>query len=221
MLKKIFLCLLFISSLTSCFEIVERVTLHDDGSGKAVFTLNMSQSKTKLNSIMKMETINGRKVPSKSEIQEKVKRVEAIVRKVSGISNVKSTLDFENFIGEFSCHFTNVSQLNEVIRAMQSEGLIKKDLSVKSYAYSKEKKEFKRIQEISLKPMYDKMTAADQKVLEEATYTSVFKFDKPVGSYSNKSAKLSASQTGILFKSKILDIINQKKTIENTIKITD
>lgn len=218
MVKKILIYLLLISSLTSCFEIVERVTLHKDGTGKAVFTLNMSQSKTKLNSIMKMETINGRKVPSKSEIQSKIKNVEAIVRQVSGVSNVKSTLDFENFIGEFSCEFTNVSQLNEVIRAMQSEGLIKKDLSVKSYAYSKENKEFKRIQQINLKPMYNKMTPADQKVLEGAMYTSIFKFDTPIQSYSNQNAKLSKSKTGIMFKSTILDIINQNKTIENTIK---
>ncbi len=221
-MKKVYklLCIVLILSLTSCFEVVERITLRDNGSGSATFTLNMSKSRTKLKSVMKMETVNGKKVPSKLEIQNKVKRVETVVRSVPGISNVKTNLDFENFIGEFSCNFTDVAQLNEVVKAIQSEGLIKKGLSTRNYYYSKEKKEFKRIHEVDLKSMYEKMSVADKKVLEGANYTSVIKFDQPVESYSNQSAKLSKSKKGMLLKSTVLDIINRKKSIENTIKIT-
>ena len=53
-------------SFTSCFEIVEEVTLKKDGSGEMSFSINLSQSKTKLNSIMLMDSINGYKVPKKS-----------------------------------------------------------------------------------------------------------------------------------------------------------
>ncbi len=220
-MKKVYGLLYIVSilSLTSCFEVVEKITLHNNGSGNATFTLNMSKSRTKLKSIMKMETVNGKKVPSKLEIQNKVKRVEAIVRNVPGISNVKTTLDFENFIGEFSCNFTDVAQLNNVIKAMQTEGLIKKGLSTRNYDYSKEKKEFKRIHEVDLKSRYEKMSAADKKVLEEANYTSVVQFDQPIKSYSNQSAKLSKSKKGMMLKASVLDIINSRKSIENTIKI--
>lgn len=60
--------------LTGCSEIVEKVDLKDDGAGMFQFTVSMSKSKTKIASILKMKTINGRPVPTKAEIIQKVKK---------------------------------------------------------------------------------------------------------------------------------------------------
>nr|BFF39643.1 hypothetical protein BACY1_14480 [Tenacibaculum mesophilum] len=74
--KKILLLFSTISILlfTSCFEFVEEVSFNKDGSGSAVLTINLSKSKTKLASIMLLDSINGYKVPSKVTIRKKYKK---------------------------------------------------------------------------------------------------------------------------------------------------
>lgn len=58
--------------LTSCFDILEKTNVKTDGSGEYTIILNGSKSKTRIASISKMETINGKKVPKKSEIESKI-----------------------------------------------------------------------------------------------------------------------------------------------------
>ena len=83
-----------------------------DGSGEYAVILNASKSKTRLQSISKMETVNGKNVPKKSEIENKVKAASDIFRTVAGISNVKASLDFDNFIIKLSCNFRKIENIN-------------------------------------------------------------------------------------------------------------
>ena len=55
--------------LTSCFDILDKVNIQADGSGDYTLILNASKSKTRITSLSKMETVNGKKVPKKSEIE--------------------------------------------------------------------------------------------------------------------------------------------------------
>ncbi len=107
-MKRIFPLLICGLSLTfqSCFDIIEEVSLKTDGSGNFKMVLNMSRSKTKINSIMKMKTVNGHDVPTKTEIKQKVADIESVVKKTTGISNVKTSLDFENYIASITCNFS-------------------------------------------------------------------------------------------------------------------
>ena len=73
----LFSCILM---LQSCFEIVEQVFIKEDGSGTFELVLNMSKSKTKINSIMKMKKVNGHDVPDKEEIAKKINDLEKTIR---------------------------------------------------------------------------------------------------------------------------------------------
>ena len=75
---------------TSCFEFVEEVTFNKDGSGSAVLTINLSKSKTKLASIMLLDSINGYKVPSKVTIRKKVQEIVSKIKGTKGVHNVKT-----------------------------------------------------------------------------------------------------------------------------------
>ncbi len=55
---------------TGCFEIIEEVSLNEDGSGKVTLTLNLSRSKTRINSIMLLDSVNNYEVPSEQEIRQ-------------------------------------------------------------------------------------------------------------------------------------------------------
>ncbi|MBL0144593.1 MAG: hypothetical protein IPP48_01335 [Chitinophagaceae bacterium] len=102
----LFCCLLLFQS---CFEIIEQVFLKADGSGNFQLVLNLSKSKTKLNSIAKMKTINGHEVPSKGEIKYRLTQIEKTLSKTTGISNAKTTLDFDNYIATAVLIFQNYS----------------------------------------------------------------------------------------------------------------
>ena len=68
-----FLLLVFsLFGLTSCIEIIDDVTVNNDGSGSLKYTINLSASKVKINSILALDSLEGRPVPSKEELEERI-----------------------------------------------------------------------------------------------------------------------------------------------------
>ncbi|HIC30718.1 MAG TPA: hypothetical protein EYO76_02255, partial [Flavobacteriaceae bacterium] len=114
---------LFILFLTfsSCFEVIEEVDLNSDGSGSITFTLNMSQSKSKLASIMLLDSVNGVKVPSRKDIQNGINDVVEELKKAKGISNIKKTEDYENFIFSVKCDFRDIENINNIVEESLSK----------------------------------------------------------------------------------------------------
>lgn len=221
-MKKTAYCLLFccLLLLQSCFEIIEQVFLKNDGSGNFQLVVNLSQSKTKLNSIIKMKTINGHQVPSKAEIKNNIAEIERTIAKTAGISNVKTTVDFDNFIATLNCNFTKVTQLNSAVKNIY---LSKKDNPAGReyiYAYDGAANLFTRVNKFSLKEDYKKLSNADKEIFATANYTTIFKFEKMVSATSNKETKISPSKKAVLLKLNALDIITNKKSIENKITLT-
>ena len=131
----VFVLLVLLIGLQSCFEIIEQVTLKNDGSGSFMLTLNMSKSKTKLNSFTKMKTVNGHKVPTKEEINKKIAEMEKTVAKTVGLSNVKTTVDYDNYIAVLSCNFLKIAQINTVVININEKEKGNNKFVEKSYEY--------------------------------------------------------------------------------------
>ena len=55
--------------LSACIEILDDIKFNADGSGTFKYTINLSSSKVKINSILALDSLDGKKVPSKNEIQ--------------------------------------------------------------------------------------------------------------------------------------------------------
>ncbi len=210
---------LFLISLTSCFEIVEQVSLKNDGSGNFQLTLNLSKSKTKINSIMKMKTINGHDVPSENEVKQKIKEIEKAISKTAGITNVKTSMDFDNYIANITCNFAKVNQLNAVIKNVAASDKNNNKYIEKSYDFDIASNIFARINKLSLKQDYNKMSNADKEVFTAANYTAIYKFENTVNSVSNKDAKISPSKKAVMLQQNALDIITERKSIENKITL--
>ena len=218
--KRYFLFLLLIPCLLqSCFEVIEQVQLKDDGSGSYQVTLNMSQSKTKLSSIMKLKTINDHPVPSKGEILDRLDEIKAELSKTSGITNVKTSMDFSNFICVISLDFSSVSQLNKAIHNVKVSENAKGAMLNDDFSYDAKEKVFERKNVYSLKDVYTKMSNADKEVFTAASFTGIYKFGSEVSSVSNSDAKISASKKAVMVKLNAASILKQKKSIENKIKI--
>ncbi len=211
-------------SFTSCFEIVEEVTLKKDGSGEMSFSINLSQSKTKLNSIMLMDSINGYKVPKKSDIDKAISKLTEHLKSTPGISNVKKSIDYKNFIFSISCSFSKIENINDIaIKAQQKYKIKDVDKSsLKGFTFDVNNKIFKRFYSYNPKAKKEflKLDKENREVMNNANYTCIYRFSEPIISNKNIHSKLSKSKKAVLLKMSFLDLVNGTKKLNNTITLT-
>jgi hypothetical protein len=80
---------------------------------------------------------------------------------------------------------------------------------------------FERLNRYSFKDDYKKLSNADREVFATANYTAVFKFESTVSTVSNKETKTAPSKKAVMLKLNALDVIHEKKSIENKINLTN
>lgn len=216
-IMKQLLLLLPLLLLTSCFDILDKINVKADGSGEYSLILNASKSKTRLASISKMETINGKKVPKRPEIEAKINEAARIFKATPGISNVKSSMDFDNYIIKLSCNFKKIENINAGLQQLKAKNIVGKMVPVKLYSQSPEKKTFTRNKVSSFKNDYDRMSKADKEIFNNAKYTSVMQFENTIKSQTNNAYLLSPNKKAVKLEANILDFILQKKQLQNTI----
>ncbi len=168
-----------------------------------------------------MKTINGHDVPSKWEIENKLQQIEKAMNKTAGVSAAKSTIDFDNYIATINCSFAKLSQLNTALKNVSKiDGGNVAGID-KVYGYDAATKTFERQNKFGLKNQYKKVSNADKEVFATAGYTSIFKFENTIETASNKDANISPSKKAIMLKQTALDVITEKKSIENKIKLSN
>ena len=218
-MKKIYFIplLFFVFMFQSCFEVIEEVKMKDDGSGHFNFVINFSQSKSKINSVLKMQKINGHNIPSKEEIKNEASKLEALAQNSTGISNVKTNIDLTNYIFTIDLDFQKISNLNAVFLKLKNNKKI--DPSIATDYFTFNDKKFVRSQKVPIKSLYDKLEKGDKEVFQTAKYTSVYKFDSTIKSFSNKNATASKSNKAIMLNGSVINVINGNEKIENTITL--
>jgi hypothetical protein len=202
----------------ACFEIVEEVNLNTDGSGSFCFTLNLSQSKLDINAMLLLDSINGRAVPKVNDLKKTLAQVETTLKNDSSITNVAIAQNWENYIFSISGNFKNVDALNKAIAgiyAMFNKSAGQSLALQDNFSYGN--KIFKRLYNNNLSDKYNSLSGKDKLVFKNAKYTSVYRFKSPVSSYTNTQALKSKSGMSVMFKSSIMDLITNQKTIENSI----
>lgn len=221
MFKKINYIFIFALLLicTGCFEIVEEVNLNEDGSGKVTLTLNLSRSKTKINSMMLLDSVNNHKVPSEEEIRAHFAKMVNTVKNTKGISNVTNSIDMDDFIFTLSCNFDNVNALNTVVSNFSSKEEAQRIKNHKHFNYDKTDRLFTRSYHYDLAKEIKKTKMEDREVFKTASITTIYRFPHEIASTKNNVAKISKSKKAIMLKISAQDIINQKKSIKNQIKL--
>lgn len=206
--------------MTSCFDIVEEIDLNRSGAGKIKLTLNFSKSKTKVASIMKLDKIDGIKVPSESQIRSEMNNISNILKNTKGISNVNSTLDFSNYIATLSCNFSDIEALNTFTKTLSAN--LKTEITAYSkYSYSDKTKIFARSSTYNAdaKKLLGKLNPENQKSFQDAFYTSIYRFDSTISKQQNGQAKVAGSKKAVMLKANVIDILNGKINLSNTINL--
>lgn len=215
------LLLLIVCFFSSCFQIIEEINMTGNGSGTVDLTVNLSASKTKVASIMLLDSINGYKVPTKQTIQKEMDEVVAHLKNSRGISNVKKKVDFQNYIVSVSFAFENISNINNINQSVLKKLKIN-TTSNSSYLYNVAGGTFQRNYTHTKEAVkqYNKLKPEVKNIFKEATYTSIYRFDKPVITSSNPLAKISKTRKAVLLNTGIPGLINGKTNISNKITLS-
>lgn len=220
-MRLILFILLSLFSFSSCIEIIDDLSIKSDGSGTFKYTVNLSSSKIKVNSILALDSIDGKKVPSIDEIKHKIDQFVKTLDAQNGISNVKVDGNYTEFIFKFQCDFTNVAMLQEGLK--QSIVILSKEKSIPELEHNwlswDGNKLVRSIPEITGKKM-NEIEQSDIELLKKGTYTSITRFDKAVEKFENQSAQLSKSKMAVMVKTDTYRLKENQDILENTIYLS-
>lgn len=219
MLKKFSIVFFILFSLSSCVEILDDLSLNLDGSGTFKYTINLSSSKVKVNSILKLDSLDGKKVPKLPEIKSKINEFKSILAKQPGISNVKIETNDLEFIVKFQCDFTNLTTLQEGIKnaisTLDSDAITQENMNHNWVSLSGNKLS-RTVPQLSLKRLTE-IKQSDMDLLKTGTYTSISRFVKTVQKTENSNATVSKSGMAVMLKENMYSLTKNPKLLENTI----
>lgn len=219
-----FILFLSLTLCTSCFEILEEISLNADGSGKMLVTFNLSKSKSKIASIMLLDSVNGYKVPSKKDIGVALKEAKNHLKTINGISNINTTTDYDNYIFTIACDFSSTVNLDAVFKDLISKHnkKSKTNFNTTNFSFNTVANSFKRSfsYDDSIKRNFYKLNSEDRKIFNGANYTSIYRFENDVKQVSNSNAKVSPNKKAVFLKVDLMSLILGKKNIANTIQLS-
>ena len=216
-LVKIF-CFLCLFSLTSCIELIDDITINSDGSGKFKYSVNLSSSKIKVNSIIALDSLNGYKVPKILELKQKIAQFEKTMSSQPGISNVKIESNWEDFIFKFNCDFDNLHNLQIAFKvslnSMNSGLSINSEndwISISGNCLVRDIPEFNT-------QLYNSKYIKDEE-LKSSKYTSITRFDKEISNFENSSAQLSKNKKAVMIQTDLKNLLDNPNKLDDKICI--
>jgi hypothetical protein len=212
----IFLCF----TLSSCIEILDDISFNSDGSGEFKYTINLSSSKLKINSILALDSLDGKKVPSKLELQEKVSDLIGVLNCQEGIKGVILEDNYDNYIFKVSLHFDNVeSLLNAFKETMKASGNAAEEyVSNDNWVSWDGVTLIRQIPDLS-SFKFRLVKNEDQEIMRNGMYTSISRFDSPVEKIENTSAILAKNNKAVMLRSSLLDVFGNPSIMDNTISV--
>lgn len=208
--------------LTSCLEIIEDLTVHKDGSGSLKMTVNLSASAMKLNGILALDSLNGKKVPSKEEISEKLDTYKLKLAKKDGIQRVQANIDFNTYIVRLIVDFEQLNSLQKAfLELAEEEGT--KDLekwksndmlSYNDQVFSKKTLPFLAIASDKIKP-------DDKDKLKDGKYISILRFENEVVSVSNPKANLSSNRKNVMITYNPAELLSNPSAISTVVRLKE
>ncbi|MBI2258418.1 MAG: hypothetical protein HYU67_05915 [Flavobacteriia bacterium] len=207
--------------LHSCIEISDDLTIHNDGTGTFKYVVNLSSSKVKINSILALDSLDGKKVPKISEIKQMIDEYKTKLENKEGIHRVKVESDFSNFILRFQCDFDDVQSLQKAIKEIVIEKDKQQEIKEINHTWLdwEENKLIRSVPTLTQQTT-KRLKSEDLTRLKEGTYISVTRFDKPIEKCDNNSAKISPNKTACMIKTNTYSLVNNLSILENTIYLS-
>jgi hypothetical protein len=216
--KKITILLALLFSMVSCIEIWDDLTMHNDGSGTLHYKVNLSESRVKVNSILALDSLDGKKVPSIQDISAKVGEFAKILDAQPGISNVLIEENYTDFILKFSCDFTSIMSLQAgLANAIEAVSKDKLGPEADEIWITWDGNKLKRSIPAFARAKLKAFKSNDLELLKDGTYTSITRFDRPIEKFENSLGTLNKSKTAVMVKASAYSVKENQDLLENTI----
>lgn len=210
-------------SLSGCFELIEDTTIHKDGSGEYKLTVNLSASQTRLNSVMALDSIDGKKVPSEAEINKEIAAFTERMNSTDGISEATYSFSTDDWILKFSCSFDSLTALKRSIREA-------------SQKWNKSKKDNERMNQVILSfdeniysrqfsaNINDKMRAEvradeDYGKLSEGKCVFIQRFDQTIKSVNHENVRIAKNQKASMLMVSPIQIFKNPKILDYSVHL--
>ncbi len=207
---------------SSCIEIVDDISMNADGSGTFKYNINLSASKVKLNSVLALDSLEGKKVPSRDEIKGRINHFIYALEQKNGISNVFVESDLDNYIVKMSCDFKSVRILQDAITSTLQEELKEAPsivneendwLSWTGDSFIRSIPDFTIKKTKELKP-------EEINLLKQGNYICITRFNKPVKECSNANALIAKNNLAVMLKTNAYSLTQNLNLLENTIYLS-
>lgn len=213
---KLLVTIFLLFSLSSCIELLDDIKINSDGSGTFKYSINLSSSKLKTESILALDSLDGNRVVKKPELISMIEIFKNQLALQSGIRNVVVTYDFETFLFKLSCDFDNVMDLESAITKS-----LEKSMNIEFENYesmiSVNSSEVTRFTPQIVTDHLTKSNYLNMDLLKTGTYTTITRLDKPVISNSNELAKVSKSGQSVMVRVSCDELLNNSQVLDNKI----
>ena len=218
---KCILVFLLIGLFSACIEISDDLTLNNDGSGTLRYKINLSASKVKVNSILALDSLDGKPVPSKAQISAKINEFVRILDAQVGISNVLVEENYTDFIFKFSCDFSSVRNLQDGIKLSIAQISNEKlTTAADQFWLSWDGNTLVRSIPAYVTQQIKNYKLEDAELLKQGIYTSIARFERPVASFENKLGTLSKNQMAVMVRTNTFELKENQHLLDNTIVLT-
>jgi hypothetical protein len=211
---KFIISILLLFILSSCIEIIDDITINNDGSGTFKYSINLSQSKVKVNSYLALDSINGQKAMKLPDLKNKVLIFKNNLKSQTGISNVTISENYEDYIIKIQCDFDNLTNLQKGIQKSISLTLGGQETTYEWISFNNDIF-FRSVPDMTNR-ISDKLKI-DYTKLNEGSYTSITRFKKLIDKCENDSSVVSKSGTAVMLKTTPKNIIENIHILDNKI----
>jgi hypothetical protein len=172
----------------------------------------------KVNSILALDSLDGKKVPSIEDIKTKVSLFKKTLSLQNGISNISISENYVDFIFKFECDFTSIDLLQEGLRKTFSITLNDKSILASDFSWLFwDSKVLERSVPSIATNKLNGITENDLSLLKTGTYTSITRFDRGVERFENPLSKLSKDKKALMLRTDTYSLKEKHTLLENTI----
>lgn len=214
--KLIYILLLITSTiLVSCLDIVEEIELYKNNKGKVIYSINLSKSKTKLNALLKLDSIYGYEVPKIEDIERKILKITSEIREKEGILDAKFHINNIEYIYNIEIEFLDIKYLDNAIKSIP----IIKENKINTTLYSiLDNKFIKKIYIPNFKEEELKEIEKRKESLQEARYVFILRNYENIKKISPNKLNTSKNNKAVMYSENLYKILKSKESIIINIK---
>lgn len=210
---------LLLITLSSCFEIKEKVYLKKDGSGTYSFLVNLSMYKNSeqsfkdyLSKSPQKETFPVEKLDPSKKILIHFSKMEFYLETVKGITDYKVINDSINHLIGATCSFANIEALNHFIHVL----LTGKNEGKPEIVYTYDNKSFTRNDRNLFNEQIVLNTSPQDTLtsiyLVNSKYHTEFNFEKKYSTYNNNQYLTNQNKESLIFNSSLKELKDLKRS---------